>query len=255
MRLTVIGSGTTVPHPRRTSSGYWLETGDGNLLLDCSAGIQFRMAAIGIDWSAVDAIWISHFHLDHIGGLAPYLQSLKVAPECKTREAPLRIFGPVGLDAWCARMNAVNDYQLLNQPFPIGIYDMPSVEPFHILPGVEALTVSTPHTEESHAIYIRSSNGQKVVYSSDTGPFETLATLGNDADLFILECSYVRSKTTVKHLELSEAMHLIRKAHPRRAMLTHLYAEWDEVNFYEEVMKFDPPCEVVEATDGLIVNV
>ena len=152
-------------------------------------------------------------------------------------------------------MNAVNDYRLLEQPFPIGVYEQGSVEPFHILPGVEALAVSTPHTDESHAIYIRSRDGEKVVYSSDTGPFETLATLGGNADLFILECSYVRNKTTDKHLELAEAMHLIRKARPRRAMLTHLYAEWDSVNFYEEVMKFDPPCEVVEATDGLVINV
>lgn len=255
MRLTVIGSGTTVPHPRRTSSGYWLETGDGNLLLDCSAGVQFRLAALGIDWAAVDAIWISHFHLDHCGGLGPYLQSLKVAPETQNREAPLRIYGPVGFEAWFARMNAVNDYRLLEQPFPIGIYDKESVEPFHILPGVEAIAVSTPHTDESHAIYIRSRDGDKVVYSSDTGPVEVLATLGTDANLFILECSYVRNKTTEKHLELSEAMHLIRKAHPRRAMLTHLYAEWDAVDFYEEVSKFDPPCEVVEATDGLVINV
>ena len=255
MKLTVLGSGTTVPHPTRTSSGYWLETSSGTLLLDCSAGVQFRIAAKGLDWANVDAIWISHFHLDHVGGLAPYLQSLKVAPECKSREAPLRIFGPVGLQAWFDRMNAVNDYRLLEQPFPIGIFEQASVEPFFVLPGVEALAVKTPHTDESQALFIRDSNGEKVVYSSDTGPTEILATLGNNADLFILECSYFRDKGTDKHLELAEAMHIIRKAHPKRAMLTHFYAEWDGVNFDEEVARFDPPCEVVEAVDGLVINV
>ena len=46
-------------------------------------------------------------------------------------------------------------------------------------------------------------------------------------------------------------MHLIRKAKPKRAMLTHFYPEWDAVNFDEEVAKFSPMCEVIEATDGL----
>ena len=48
-------------------------------------------------------------------------------------------------------------------------------------------------------------------------------------------------------LELAEAIFLIRKAKPRRALLTHFYPEWDGVDFEKEVSKFEPRCEVIEA--------
>ena len=71
MRLIVLGSGTSVPHARRASTTHWLETERGTLLLDMSADAPHRMAQEGLDWAGLDAVWISHFHLDHSGGLAP----------------------------------------------------------------------------------------------------------------------------------------------------------------------------------------
>src|SRR6476469_3487367 len=97
MKLTVLGSGSTVPHPRRTSSAFWLETSGGNVLLDCSATAPSRMAACGVDWPNLDAIWISHFHMDHCGGLGPLLTGLKHAEETKKRTRPLTLTGPRGL--------------------------------------------------------------------------------------------------------------------------------------------------------------
>src|SRR4051812_22203464 len=97
MELVVLGSGSTIPHPRRTSSAFWLATSGGNVLLDCSASAASRMAACNVDWPKLDAIWISHFHMDHVGGLGPLLQGIKHSERMKEREKPLRIFGAVGL--------------------------------------------------------------------------------------------------------------------------------------------------------------
>ncbi|MEO6655787.1 MAG: hypothetical protein ABIO36_06855, partial [Pyrinomonadaceae bacterium] len=78
-----------------------------------------------------------------------------------------------------------------------------------------------------------------------------IGAFANGVDLFILECTFLRDKPIKKHLELAEAIFLIRKANPKRAMLTHFYPEWDDVSFEDEVAKFDPMCEVIEAEDGL----
>src|SRR5690606_16424236 len=94
MKLIVLGSGTTIPHAVRTPSAYWLETTGGTILLDCSATAPHRMAEEGLDWGNLDAVWISHFHLDHVGGLAPFLAGTKHAAETEGRTKPLRIFGP-----------------------------------------------------------------------------------------------------------------------------------------------------------------
>ena len=256
MKLVILGSGSTVPHPRRTSSGYWLEThGGGKLLLDCSASIQSRMAANGLQWPELDAIWISHFHLDHCGGLPPFLQSTKHSSEMKGREKPLRIFGPAGLSGLIDRMSGVNNYRLLEQTFPVEIVEVESLEPFQILPGVIATAMKTPHTPESLALHIRDADEKTLVFTSDTAFDETLATLANKCDLLLMECTFVRDKPVKKHLELAEAMHVTRKARPGRVVLTHLYPEWDGVDINKEAAKFSLPCEVLLAEDGLVLEV
>jgi ribonuclease BN (tRNA processing enzyme) len=254
MKLTVLGSGSTVPHPRRASSAYWLETGGGTILLDCSASVGSRMAAAGLDWPNLAAIWISHFHLDHVGGLPALLAGTKHAEQMKKREKPLTIFGPEGLKKLIDAFSDVNNYRLLEQPFPVEVVEIEELEKFAILAGVEAVAMSTPHTSESYAIHIR--DGETTfVYTADTSFDEKIAAFGRNVDLLLMECTYPKDKPKKKHLELAEAMFLIRKAKPNRAMLTHFYPEWDDVDFQQAVKEFDPFCEVIEAVDGLEVEI
>ncbi len=213
-----------------------------------------RMAQENLDWPNLDAIWISHFHIDHCGGIAPFLAGTKHAPQTKDRRKPLRIFGPVGLKGLIERMDAVNNYRLLEQPFPVEIVEIDPLEKFKIVENVEAVAFKTPHTDESLALHLRDGE-TTLVFSADTGFSQPLAGFVNQPDLLILECTFVKNKPIEKHLELAEAIHLIRKAKPKRAVLTHFYPEWDEVDFNEELKKFEPMCEVIEAVDGLRVEV
>lgn len=254
MKLVVLGSGSTIPHPTRSSSAFWLETSGGAILLDCSATAPLRMAQERLDWPNLDAIWISHFHIDHCGGLGPFLAGTKHAPQTKDRKKPLRIFGPPGLNGWIERLNAVNNYRLLEQAFPVEIVEVEALEKFEILKGVEAVVLKTPHTDESYAIHLRDGE-TTLVFSADTGFSQPLAAFANLADLFILECTFLKNKPIEKHIELAEAIYLIRKAKPKRAMLTHFYPEWDDVDFTEELARFEPMCEVIEAVDGLRLDI
>lgn len=250
MKLTILGSGTAVPHPQRSSSGYWLETESGSLLLDCGAPAIHRMAQENLDWTQLDAVWISHFHLDHVGGLAPFLFGTRNAPEMRERTKPLRIFGARGLRALIEKFDAVNRYKLFKQPFPLEITEVEPLEKFEILGGTEAVALKTPHTDESLAIHLRHKD-KTLVYTADTGFTMTLGDFARHVDLLLIECSFYRNKPIEKHLELAEAMHLARYAKPKRVVLTHLYPEWDAVDLVREAEKFAPPCEVIEARDGL----
>jgi len=208
------------------------------------------MAQENLDWAKLDAIWISHFHLDHIGGLPAFLFGTKYAPETQNRKKPLKILGAPGLQKLIAGFDEAGVYNLLKQPFPLEIIEVEPLEKFAILETVEAVALDTPHTKESLAIHLRDENGKTIVYSADTGYAKTLGTLARAVDLLVLECSFFKDKPVETHLELVEAMRLIRYAKPKRAVLVHLYPEWDAVDFAHEVKKFSPPCEVVEGRDG-----
>lgn len=249
MRFVVLGSGSSVPHKKRGSSAYWVETGGVSILLDCSASSVARMAELGLDWAGLDAIWISHFHLDHIGGLFPFLFATKYAPETQSRTKPLVVFGPKGLRDLFGKIDGSNNYRLLNQPFPVILTEVDPLEEFEFAPGVTGVGLDTPHTPESLAILITDPSGKSLVYSSDTGFTKALAAFARNVDLFVLECSFVKDKPVDSHLELEEAKYLIRHARPKRAMLTHFYPEWDEVDFAEAVGE-----EVLEAKDGLVIS-
>ena len=254
MELTVLGSGTAVPHPLRSSAGFWLETPSGTLLLDIAASVPHRMAQERLDWPNLDAIWISHFHIDHCAGIAPFLFATRGAPETSKRVKPLRIFGAAGLRDLIKAFDDIAKGKLLDQPFPLEIIEIEPLQKFQILDGVEAVACVTPHTPDSHALHLREGE-TTLVYTADTGFDETLSTFARRVDLLVIESSFVKDKSTDKHLELAEAIQLIRRAEPKRAMLTHFYAEWDEVNFAEEVHKLSPGCEVIEAVDGIRINI
>ena len=254
MKLIVLGSGTSVPHPQRTSSAHWLECAGGSLLLDMGASAVHRMAQEGLDWSRLDAIWISHFHLDHVGGLAPFLFGTKYAPQTQARRKPLTIYGPRGIEKLLRAFDDASDYGLLEQPFPVEVREVAAGDEFEVFSELRAETFSTPHTGESMALRLAEASGATVVYTSDTGYADALAGFAQGVDLFIMECSFHHSKPVEQHLELADAMRLAARAAPRRCLLAHLYPEWDGIDIAAEAKKLWDG-ETIEARDGLRLEV
>ena len=79
MKLTVVGCSPAWPNPGGAQSGYLVESAERRLLLDCGPGVLPRLRARE-GWPVVDAIAITHFHLDHWGDLVPWVWGLQFGP-------------------------------------------------------------------------------------------------------------------------------------------------------------------------------
>src|SRR5215831_18123185 len=71
MRLHVVGCSPAWPNPGGAQSGYLVEEDGRRLLLDCGPGVLPRLRRLE-SWPQVDAVVITHFHLDHWGDLVPW---------------------------------------------------------------------------------------------------------------------------------------------------------------------------------------
>ena len=71
MQVNVVGCSPAWPNPGGAQSGYLVEEDGRRLLLDCGPGVLPRLRRLE-SWPRLDAIVITHFHLDHWGDLVPW---------------------------------------------------------------------------------------------------------------------------------------------------------------------------------------
>ena len=251
MKLVVLGSGTSVPHAKRASASYWLETSGGlRVLLDAGGDTPHRMAQEQLDWPNLDVVWISHYHWDHFAGLISLLFGMKWAPQTEARTGKLTLLGGKSFRQTLERINEVNSFKLFDQRFPVEVLEVNSEKQVELAPEVYVRVMPTPHTRESLALRLTDADGKTLVYSSDTGFTEELIPFCTGANVLLLECSFRNNKPLETHLELTDAMRIAAACEPEKLVLTHLYPEWDEFDVVEEARQMWHG-QTIEATDGL----
>ncbi len=95
MNITVLGSAASVPTPERSLPAISVQIEGDVILLDCGEGTQRQMMKLGVSYAKVQAVFISHLHLDHFLGLFGLYETLRL----NGRTAPLHVFGPRGTAA------------------------------------------------------------------------------------------------------------------------------------------------------------
>jgi ribonuclease BN (tRNA processing enzyme) len=95
--VEVLGSGGPDSNDARASSGYllWID-GEARLLVDAGGGAFLRFGEAKARFESLDAIAITHLHLDHVSDLPALLMSGFFGD----RTRPLPIIGPTGRGAF-----------------------------------------------------------------------------------------------------------------------------------------------------------
>jgi ribonuclease BN (tRNA processing enzyme) len=247
IRLTCVGTGTAAPSPSRVQSAHLVETGDVRLLLDCGSGVAFRLANIGIDWSGITHVALTHFHPDHMLDLPTLLFAWRWG-QLPPREAPLEILGPPGTQGLLERLAAATGDDMLSLGYPVMVRELE--------PGAEA-TIGTeillrsrkvPHTAESVA-YSVERGGRRIVYTGDTGHDRALGEWAAGCDILLAECSLPDELAIATHLTPRRCGELAAIAAPALLALTHFYPPVEATDIAGQVAeRFEGPVSL--AHDG-----
>jgi phosphoribosyl 1,2-cyclic phosphate phosphodiesterase len=253
MRLTFLGTGTSTgvpsiacdcetclsddPRDKRLRVSILIEHNNKIILVDTSA--DFRQQALRAKIDRVDAVLITHCHVDHVFGLDD------IRP-LNFRHGAMPIFA--NDIAW---IDLRRIFQYIFKPTHIG-GGLPQLIPHTVYPNAafcigEDLEV-TPLEVIHGKLPVIAYRFNDFAYATDLNFIseETIAGL-QGLDVLVLDC--VRIKPHSTHLGLNEALEYIERIKPRRAFLTHLN--------HDVLFKRDSnllPANVEFAYDGLVVE-
>lgn len=256
VRVRVLGAGTLVPDDAHRSACHLVqgppgEDGPGwTLLLDCGFGAVHGLSRFGIDPRDITHLVLSHFHLDHVGDLAPLLFTYVHAPP-EPRSSPLTLVGPPGLRHHLQGLAGLYGDFVSAPPFPQEVVELPREGSWEDPLGRFRLHCApTWHTPESVAWRVECSTGPVVGYTGDTGPKEGLGGFLSGADLLIAECSFNDPPPWDGHLSPSGVARLAREARPGLLVLTHRYPDVDGAALPHRIRDAGWAGAVAVAADG-----
>ena len=99
-QLIAVGSSDAFNHGGRANSSFWVDDHVGSYLLDCgpttTMALQRLNSSSQIKLAALDVIYLTHLHGDHMGGLPVLILELCFGQK---RTRPLLIAGPTNTES------------------------------------------------------------------------------------------------------------------------------------------------------------
>lgn len=261
LRLTILGCGSSAgvprvgsgwgacdpanPRNRRRRCSILVErigpSGTTTVLVDTSPDLREQL--LGADVRRLDGVLITHEHADHVHGiddLRPMVihmrQRIPIHVDAKTSALLNARFG------YCFRAPAGSQYPPIVTEHLIAAGEVATIDG----PGgvLAALPFEMEHGDTT-ALGFRFGD---VAYASDVSrmPDRAMAVL-EGLDLLILDA--LRYTPHPTHFSVAEALALIARLRPRRAVLTNLHTDIDYATLQGEL-----PAGIVPAFDGMQVD-
>lgn len=209
------------------------------------------MASLGVDWSGITHVALTHFHADHVNDVVMLIMGWRWG-QLPARTEPVTFYGPKGTGALFERLAEMHGPWLLAPGFPCTVREVARDEVVHLPDGVDLSVLPVPHTAESVA-YSVVQGTTRVVYTGDTGFDEALADWAAGCDVLLAECSLPDEMALREHLTPRQCGALAARASAQRLVLTHFYPPVETIDIVSEVAEqYAGP--VVLATDGWFID-
>ena len=200
LHAAIAGSGSPLPDPRRGNPCVAVIAGRRVFIVDAGEGASETLNRMQIAPQHIEAVLLTHFHSDHIGGLGSLAIQRWAAASAS---APMRVLGPPGVDRVVAGYNEAYGMDSGYRTAHHGEAILPSTgagmtaEPFAMPEGggsrvvlqdddltITAFTVD--HAPAEPAVGFRFDyRGRSLVVSGDTAQTPALVQAARGADLLI----------------------------------------------------------------------
>ncbi|MBW6513548.1 MAG: ribonuclease Z [Candidatus Syntrophosphaera sp.] len=189
MRFILLGTGSGLPEQGSHLSSLYVNSEGKHLLFDCGEGTSWQLLRHGLAGDVLDAIFISHYHPDHVSGLFMVLQMLYL----QKRQKPLQLFLP---ERPGGMMETFQFFYTFPQrfPFPLQILDCREAELHHDdvtialtdhLRGYEEFIAASQLANQMNSYAFRiSSPAGDLAYTSDIATTDCI-------QLFLRDCHTV----------------------------------------------------------------
>ena len=212
------------------------------VLLDCGCTSLSALKRLGLDPGEIAAVFVSHLHGDHFGGL-PFLI---LDGQFSRRTRPLTVAGPPGI---AQRLTEAMECLFPGSSTASRRFGVDTVE---LAPGstrtVSRAKVSAwqgDHPSGAPPLLLRLDlAGKTLAYTGDTAWTSALAEAAAGADLLIAE-AYYRDKNVSFHLSHADLCAHRQELTAKRIIVTHMSAD---ILDHKEEISFEP------AYDGLVTE-
>jgi len=223
------------------SGGAWLNLGDSQILLDPGPGSLVQVARRKLDPAKLDAIVLSHKHLDHSGDINIMIEAMT---DGGTKKRGM-VFAPAdALDQDPVILSYLRSYpqsiQVLTEGGSYTINDLSFKTP-----------VRHMHAVETYGFVFRTPR-HTFSWITDTRYFDALAS-HYEGDLLIINVVRLEHGAPLDHLSLPEARSIIQQIRPTVAILTHFGMTMWRAKPWElaEKLSEETGITVIAARDGM----
>ncbi|MDG2087641.1 MAG: MBL fold metallo-hydrolase [Arenicellaceae bacterium] len=242
-RVTLLGTGDPIPRIDRFGPATLVEVAGQELLFDVGRGVTQRLVQLDIALSALDAVFLTHFHSDHITGIPDLWMTGWIPPPFGRRSVPFEVWGPTGTEdmlknlkqAFILNTNIRIPDELLP---PEGIktiaHEFNEDGVVYEKDGVQVTAFTVDHGEliKPSYGYRIDYKGRAVVISGDTKFDKNLIEAAKGADLVIHEVALASEELLASseqfrrivghHTTPEEAGIVFAEINPKLAVYTHL---------------------------------
>ena len=254
MHLTVLGGSAASPNAGVGCAGLLLQTDRTRLLLDLGPGTLQELRR-HTDFRTLDAVIVSHMHVDHVLDLLALRHALAYNP--LPAPAPVPVWLPPGgaeiLAVATAPFDACDEPGRFAATAEVAEYD--PVRPLTVGDVVVTFAPAV-HDIPAWAIRVQPSVGSALGYTGDTGPAAALAGFFAGAHVLVAEATLLDPGARPWHergsLTAAEAGELAVAAGAEILVLTHM---WEELGFasYRAEAEAVFPGRIEMAAPGLTI--